>query len=59
MKTKSVTNQNLSTNNDPYARFEATKRKNFSNSSRLEGITQSEKREQDSLESVLEKYRVS
>lgn len=43
---------------DPCQRFEATKRENFRHSSRLEGINISVERGDNTIESVLKKYRV-
>ncbi len=44
---------------NPYERYELTKNRNFIHSSRLEGIEISANKSEHSLESILERYKVS
>ena len=59
MRNKSGSEQTGFDRKEAFARFETSKRKNFSNSSKLEGINQPEERLNTTLEGILSKYKVS
>lgn len=58
MPDKSTKETSVSETSVNYRRYETIKRKNFSNSARLEGVSQPQERISPSLEAVLNKYRV-
>lgn len=57
MSAKSTEKTSVLYQGDAYQRFEATKRKNFSHSSRLEGLQVPAEKSNATLEAVLKKYR--
>lgn len=59
MPANSTDQASMLNHSDAYQRFEETKRKNFSHSSRLEGIRLSADKTDVTLEAVLKRYQAN